>query len=119
MKLRKGSKKAVIISDLVSADPDKTDPDATLQWVNLVMAGGGMLGIAHVGFMRVLEQAGIRFIGLGGASAGAINAALTAAVRQSPDKTSWEELAKVGHPPKPWDCISIEPTDPLRPWHKL
>jgi predicted acylesterase/phospholipase RssA len=30
-----------------------------------------MLGIAHVGFVRVLEEAGVRFLGLGGTSAGA------------------------------------------------
>lgn len=30
-----------------------------------------MLGIAHVGFVRALEEAGVRFLGLGGTSAGA------------------------------------------------
>lgn len=40
------------------------------QYVDLVMEGGGMLGIALVGYTYVLEQAGIRFLGVGGTSAG-------------------------------------------------
>ena len=44
------------------------------QYVDLVMQGGGMLGIALVGYTYVLEQVGLRFLGLGGSSAGAINA---------------------------------------------
>lgn len=91
-----GNKRPVVVSDLVSADPE--DSNSTLQWVNLVMAGGGMLGIGHVGFVRVLEQAGVRFIGLGGASAGAINALLIAAVREHPDRMSWQSTEKVRQP---------------------
>lgn len=55
-----------------------------------------MLGIAHVGFVAVLEEAGVRFMALGGTSAGAINAAIIAAVRPSPDEVSWLDTAKVG-----------------------
>lgn len=65
--------------------------------------GGGVLGIAHVGFVRMLEAAGIRFLGVGGASAGAINAVLIAASRTSPDKVSWLETEKVG---MLWPCVS-------------
>ncbi len=54
--------------------------DAGCQYVDLVMEGGGMLGIALVGYTWALEQAGIRFMGIGGASAGAINAMLLAAL---------------------------------------
>lgn len=54
--------------------------DAGYQYVDLVMEGGGMLGIALVGYTYVLEQAGIRFLGLGGTSAGSINALLLAAL---------------------------------------
>ena len=43
------------------------------QYVDLVMEGGGVLGIALVGYTYVLEQMGIRFLGIGGTSAGAIN----------------------------------------------
>ncbi len=50
------------------------------QYVDLVMEGGGVLGIALVGYTYVLEEMGIRFLGVGGASAGAINALLVAAI---------------------------------------
>lgn len=56
--------------------------DAGHQYVDLVMEGGGMLGIALVGYTAILEQAGIRFLGLGGTSAGSINALLIAAVAE-------------------------------------
>ena len=49
------------------------------QYVDLVMEGGGVLGVALVGYTYVLEQMGIRFLGVGGTSAGAINALLVAA----------------------------------------
>lgn len=54
--------------------------DQGFQYVDLVMEGGGMLGIALVGYTWALEQAGIRFLGLGGTSAGSINALLLAAL---------------------------------------
>lgn len=50
------------------------------QYVDLVMEGGGMLGLALVGYSWVLEQVGIRFLGIGGTSAGSINALLLAAL---------------------------------------
>ena len=50
------------------------------QYVDLVMEGGGMLGIALVGYTWALEQMGIRFLGVGGTSAGSINALLIAAL---------------------------------------
>ncbi|MCL2915468.1 patatin-like phospholipase family protein [Shewanella corallii] len=50
------------------------------QYVDLVMEGGGMLGIALVGFTYVLEQQGLRFRKVAGTSAGAINALMTAAL---------------------------------------
>ena len=61
------------------------------QYVDLVMEGGGMLGIALVGFTYVLEQAGIRFLQIGGASAGAINAMLLAALG-TPEETKSEKI---------------------------
>jgi NTE family protein len=60
------------ISDIVD--------DEGNQYVDLVMEGGGMLGIALVGYTYALEQAGIRFLGVGGTSAGSINALLIAAM---------------------------------------
>ncbi|TXK74411.1 patatin-like phospholipase family protein [Mesonia sp. K4-1] len=43
------------------------------QYVDLVQEGGGVLGIALVGYTYILEQAGVRFHSLAGTSAGAIN----------------------------------------------
>lgn len=54
--------------------------DAGHQYVDLVMEGGGMLGIALVGYTWMLEQLDIRFLGIGGTSAGSINALLIAAL---------------------------------------
>ncbi|MDF3834764.1 patatin-like phospholipase family protein [Cupriavidus basilensis] len=54
--------------------------DAGLQYVDLVMEGGGVLGIALLGYVYVLEQAGLRFASLGGASAGSITALALAAL---------------------------------------
>ena len=46
------------------------------QYVHLVQKGGGVLGIALIGYTYILEQMNIRFIRLAGTSAGAINTAL-------------------------------------------
>jgi NTE family protein len=48
------------------------------QYVELVQEGGGVLGVALVGYTYVLEQMGIRFFSLAGTSAGSINAMLFA-----------------------------------------
>ena len=45
-----------------------------------------MLGIGLLGFTYILEEAGIRFVGLGGTSAGAINTMLIASRRGSPEQ---------------------------------
>lgn len=50
------------------------------QYVDLVQEGGGILGIALTGYTYILEEIGIRFLGLAGTSAGAINAMLLAAL---------------------------------------
>lgn len=49
------------------------------QYVDLVLEGGGVLGVALVGYTWMLEQMGIRFCSVAGTSAGAINAILLAA----------------------------------------
>jgi NTE family protein len=72
--------------------------DQGLQYVDIVMEGGGVLGIALVGFTYVLEEAGIRFLQIGGASAGAINALLIAGMGTPAEAKSVEilkELASV------------------------
>lgn len=56
---------------------DVTDQEGR-QYVDLVCEGGGVLGIALVGYTWILEQVGIRFFSLAGTSAGAINALLLA-----------------------------------------
>jgi len=48
------------------------------QYVDLVQEGGGLLGIALVGYTWILEKAGIRFFSLAGTSAGAINTMMIA-----------------------------------------
>src|SRR3954467_7728098 len=58
----------LIVSDVVDSDGH--------QYVNLVQKGGGVLGVALVGYTYILEQMNIRFIRLAGTSAGAINTAL-------------------------------------------
>lgn len=50
------------------------------QYVDLVQEGGGVHGIALLGYTYVLEQVGIRFFSLAGTSAGAINTLLLASV---------------------------------------
>lgn len=73
-----------IINKLKNDLPDKIYSDVVdakgHQYVDLVQEGGGVLGIALLGYTYVLEQVGIRFFSLGGTSAGAINTLLLAAV---------------------------------------
>lgn len=54
--------------------------DAGNQYVDLVQEGGGVLGIALVGYTYILETAGIRFFHLAGTSAGAINTLVLAGI---------------------------------------
>ena len=58
---------------------DIVDKDGN-QYVDLVQEGGGVLGIALVGYTYMLENAGIRFFNLAGTSAGAINTLMLASV---------------------------------------
>lgn len=71
--------------------------DAGNQYVDLVMEGGGMLGIALVGYSWALEEMGIRFLGLGGTSAGSINALLLAAVDDPSAAKSPRLLKELGN----------------------
>ena len=64
-----------LISDLVLEQDGQT-----LQFANLVMEGGGTLGIALVGYVYALEQANIRFLSVGGSSVGAIVALLLSCI---------------------------------------
>ncbi|HKJ80093.1 MAG TPA: patatin-like phospholipase family protein [Prolixibacteraceae bacterium] len=57
--------KTKVFSDVVDQEGN--------QYVDLVQEGGGVLGIALVGYTYILETAGLRFFHLAGTSAGAIN----------------------------------------------
>ena len=60
-----------VVSDLITKKNGKT-----YQFVDLVMEGGGTLGIALAGYIYALEQANLRFLSVGGSSVGAIVALL-------------------------------------------
>ena len=64
------------------------------QYVDLVQEGGGVLGIALVGYTYVLETAGIRFFSLAGTSAGAINTMMMAGLGKIEEAKS-EKILKV------------------------
>ena len=68
--------------------------DAGHQYIDLVMEGGGVLGIALVGYTYVLEKVGLRFLRVGGTSAGAINAMALGAFG-SPATAKTERMLKV------------------------
>lgn len=70
-KLKKDKIDKKIFSDIIDNNGN--------QYIDLVMEGGGMLGIALVGYTYVLESIGIKFLGIAGTSAGAINAIILAA----------------------------------------
>lgn len=64
------------------------------QYVHLVQEGGGVLGIALVGYTYILEAAGIRFLRLAGTSAGAINTMLMA-VKGSKQAKKSEKILQI------------------------
>ena len=82
------------------------------QYVNLVQKGGGVLGIALVGYTYALGQMRIRFIRLAGTSAGAINTALMTVIGNKNEAKSikvLDALCKLdffspvdGHPAARW-----------------
>ncbi len=70
---------------------DTLDQDGN-QYVNLVQKGGGVLGVALVGYTYVLEQMGIRFLRLAGTSAGAINTAMLTVIGNKNEEKSTRVL---------------------------
>ncbi|HVM90053.1 MAG TPA: patatin-like phospholipase family protein [Puia sp.] len=62
------------------------------QYVNLVQKGGGVLGVALVGYTYILEEAGIRFLRLAGTSAGAINTSLSVVIGEKQEAKSHKIL---------------------------
>jgi NTE family protein len=96
--------KPFVVSDVVDAEGN--------QYVNLVQKGGGVFGIALVGYTYILEEMGIRFLRLAGTSAGAINTALITVINNKQDKKSGAVLQAIcdldffslvdGHPAARW-----------------
>src|SRR5438034_3861547 len=82
------------------------------QYVNLVQKGGGVLGIALVGYTFILEEMKIRFLRQAGTSAGAINTALMTVIGRKQDAKSTKVLDAIckldffnlvdGHPVARW-----------------
>lgn len=64
------------------------------QYVELVQEGGGVLGVALIGYTYVMEQMGLRFFSLAGTSAGSINSLLIASFGNI-SKPKSEELFKL------------------------
>jgi NTE family protein len=62
--------------------------DDKYQYVDLVQQGGGIWGIALLGYTYILEKAGIRFFSVAGTSAGAINSMLLACIGNKEDEKS-------------------------------
>ncbi len=74
-----------LIEDLKKEKVDKKEfsdimDDQGNQYIELVQEGGGVLGVALVGYTYVLEQMGLRFFSHAGTSAGSINALLLASL---------------------------------------
>jgi NTE family protein len=82
------------------------------QYVNLVHKGGGVLGVALVGYTYILEKMRVRFLRLAGTSAGAINTALMTVIGEKTDAKSISILKAIcelnffnlvdGHPAARW-----------------
>lgn len=97
-------KRPFIVSDVYD--------DEGNQYVNLVQKGGGVLGIALVGYTYILEKMGIRFVRLAGTSAGAINTALMTVTGDKKEAKSIGILKSIcdlnffnlvdGHPAAKW-----------------
>ncbi len=87
-----------IIADLKKVVSEKPLSDVIdekgNQYIDLVQEGGGVLGIALLGYTYVLEQLGIRFFSLAGTSAGAINTLLLAAC-DTVDRPKSEKIIKL------------------------
>jgi NTE family protein len=83
--------------------------DAGHQYVDLVQEGGGVLGIALVGYTWMLEQLGIRFFHLAGTSAGAINTLLMAGLGPI-DQAKSEFLLTILAQKNLFDLVDGDPT---------
>ncbi len=69
--------------------------DVGHQYIDLVMEGGGMLAPALGGYTYVLEQMGLRFLRIGGASGGSINALFLAVLGSASEEKAERALAEI------------------------
>ncbi|MEM1000331.1 MAG: patatin-like phospholipase family protein [Bacteroidota bacterium] len=72
------AERPLIVSDMIDADGN--------QYVDLVQEGGGVWGVALLGYTYVLECFGVRFASMAGTSAGAINTLLLASAGTPEEK---------------------------------
>lgn len=95
MKIKQFTEHPEVVSILEELRRDQIDQkffsdvvDETHQYVELVQEGGGVLGVALIGYTYVLEQMGLRFLSVAGTSAGSINTLLVAALGTPEDERS-------------------------------
>lgn len=67
----------------------------------LVLGGGGLKGLAHIGVLRALDEAGVTADGIVGTSIGALVGSLAGAGR------SWEELRELARELKKEDIVRV------------
>lgn len=77
LKAKFNNNNPLIVSDVIDGQGN--------QYVHLVQKGGGVLGVALVGYTYILEMMGIRFLKQAGTSAGAINTALMTVIGDKQD----------------------------------
>jgi len=83
-------------ADVITVDGTTYTPGKTFKLANLVLQGGGTLGLAHAGFITGLELAGVRFPGIAGTAAGSIIAMGMIAIRgRDITKSTKDDLIKL------------------------
>lgn len=87
LKNKFNSTNPLIVSDVID--------DQGHQYAHLVQKGGGVLGVALVGYTYILEMMRIRFLKQAGTSAGAINTALMTVVGSKQDMKSTKILKAI------------------------
>jgi NTE family protein len=114
MNIKDFTENAEVVADIARIRAKKPQVSDTFdaqgnQYVDIVMEGGGVLGIALVGYTYALEQAKIKFCSLAGTSAGAINAMMLASVKPTKHSTISEELIEIISNKNFFDFVDGEP----------
>jgi NTE family protein len=84
-----------------SSDTPQADLGSLGKRVWLVLGGGGLKGLAHIGVLRALDEAGVTADGIVGTSIGALVGSLAGAGR------SWEELRELARQLKKEDIVRV------------